>query len=93
MQDRRKYGPLGWNIRYDFTDGDLQISMEQMRQYLNEYEHIPYRVIRFLTAEINYGGRVTDGKDRRLINMLLEDFVNEDVIAIGYKFSPSGVYS
>jgi len=93
IQDRRKYGPLGWNIRYDFTDGDLQISLAQMQQYLDEYERVPHRVIRFLTSEINYGGRVTDNKDRRLINMLLEDFVNDDVINIGYKYSPSGVYS
>lgn len=92
IQDRRKYGPLGWNIRYDFTDGDLQISLAQTHQYLDEYEAIPYRVIRFLTSEINYGGRVTDDKDRRLINLLLEGFVCEGVLEVGYQFSPSGTY-
>ena len=93
IQDRRKYGPLGWNIRYDFTEGDLQISMTQMHQYLEDYAEVPYRVLRFLTSEINYGCRVTDDKDRRLINMLLETFINEGVIEEGYKFSPSGVFA
>jgi len=92
VQDRRKYGPLGWNIKYDFTDGDLNISMTQMRQYLDEGEEIPFRVIRFLASEINYGGRVTDDKDRRLIGTLLQTFVNERVPEDGYAFSSSGVY-
>ena len=92
VQDRRKFGPLGWNIRYDFTDGDLMVSLTQMKQYLDEYAEIPYRVLRFLFAEINYGGRVTDDKDRRLMNNLLITFCNEGVVGSGYHFSPSGVY-
>ena len=93
IQDRRKFGSLGWNIRYDFTDGDLQICQTQLKMFLEEYEEIPYKVIRFLCSEINYGGRVTDDKDRRLINNLLLNFVNEGVCREGeYEFSSSGVY-
>ncbi|PNG98992.1 Dynein heavy chain 1, axonemal, partial [Tetrabaena socialis] len=33
--DRRKFGPLGWNIRYDFTDGDLNVSLAQLQEYLD----------------------------------------------------------
>ena len=96
IQDRRKFGALGWNIRYEFTDGDLGVCNTQIRMFLNDYENIPFDVIRFLCTEINYGGRVTDDKDRRLINNLITTFINvqaanpepeEDVT-----FSPSGVY-
>eukprot|EP01018_Ginkgo_biloba_P007203 Gb_07977 [translate_table: standard] len=93
IQERRKFGALGWNIRYEFTDGDLSVCQTQIRMFLNEYEEIPYKVIRFLCGEINYGGRVTDDKDRRLMNNLLLQFVNPQVITTpNYKFSDSGVY-
>jgi dynein heavy chain len=36
-------------------------------------------VLRFLATEINYGGRVTDDKDRRLINALVERFCGPQV--------------
>lgn len=26
--------------RYDFTDGDLQVSLTQMKMFLNEYEQV-----------------------------------------------------
>jgi len=44
IQDRRKFGPLGWNIRYDFTDGDLSVSLAQMQEYLDKYDEIPFKV-------------------------------------------------
>ena len=38
-------------------------------------------------AEINYGGRVTDDKDVRLIKTILKNYINQDVMRDGYKFS------
>ena len=93
IQERRKFGPLGWNIRYGFTDGDLMAGQKQLQMFLDEYDVTPFKVIRFLCSEINYGGRVTDDKDRRLINNLLYRFCNEDVANMdGYSFSDSGTY-
>ena len=63
-----------------------------MREYLDTYEAVPFKVLQFLTTEINYGGRVTDAKDRRLINNLVASFCNEGVLQDGYAFSPAGTY-
>jgi len=66
--------------------------IKQSELLVNDYAVIPFRVITELTAEVNYGGRVTDKFDRRLIANLLLDFCNTGTIEEGYKFSPTGVY-
>ena len=92
IQDRRKFGPLGWNIRYDFTDGDLNMCQRQIKMMIDDYEEIPYKVIRVLCGEINYGGRVTDDKDRRLMNNLLNNYIIPEVLTDDFTFSPSPTY-
>lgn len=51
------------------------------------------RVLQFLFTEINYGGRVTDDKDRRLMSNLITTFCGPSVLEEGYAFSPSGTYT
>ncbi len=47
VQERIKYGPLGWNIPYQFSDPDLKISLRQLQSFLNEFPNsIPFKVNR-----------------------------------------------
>ncbi|CAM9110379.1 unnamed protein product, partial [Ectocarpus fasciculatus] len=95
VRERRKFGPLGWNIQYVFSSPDLKISMDQLRIFLDDLqpgESIPYAALAYLVGECNYGGRVTDDKDRRCILNILADFYTANIIDDNYKFSPSGTY-
>jgi len=95
VRERRKFGPLGWNIQYVFSAPDLRISMDQLRIFLDDLkpeDPIPFAALAYLAGECNYGGRVTDDKDRRCIMNILDDFYNPRILDEDYKFSPSGIY-
>ncbi|ETN08753.1 hypothetical protein PPTG_11582 [Phytophthora nicotianae INRA-310] len=95
VRERTKFGPLGWNISYVFSSSDLAISKDQLKISLDDLQPndpIPYAALAYLAGECNYGGRVTDDKDRRCLITILSDFYTPDILSDNYTFSPSGLY-
>jgi dynein heavy chain len=100
VQERRKFGPLGWNIRYEFNDSDIVTSISTLEMFLegvpkndNVDRNIPWDALLYVTGEINYGGRVTDDWDRRCLNTILKRSYCADILGNGkFPLSKSGEY-
>jgi len=90
--ERRKFGPIGWNIPYEWMDSDFQVSREQVRMYLVSQPDVPWITLRYIIAEVNYGGRVTDDKDVRLISAVLKGYFQEAMLVEGFKFAGLDAY-
>jgi len=92
VQERKKFGPLGWNKSYEFNDSDLECSVQVLRMFLEEQESVPWDALRYVVGHINYGGRVTDDLDRRCLMAILHQYFTPDILDDAYTFSPSGLY-
>ncbi|CAE8721403.1 unnamed protein product, partial [Polarella glacialis] len=89
IQERRLFGPLGWNIPYEFTQNDLRISAKQLLMFIDESpDAIQFKAINYLTGECNYGGRVTEKQDRKLLMNLLLQYYCPAALQEGFAFCP-----
>ncbi|KAJ3018931.1 Dynein heavy chain 10, axonemal [Thoreauomyces humboldtii] len=80
VQERGKYGKIGWNVKYDFNESDFRVSMAILRTYFNKtvgMTKIPWTTLRYLIGETIYGGRVTDDYDRRVLMTYLDEYLGD----------------
>ncbi|KAJ9522811.1 hypothetical protein QJQ45_019799, partial [Haematococcus lacustris] len=103
LQERRKFGPLGWNTAPEFSSGDFACALQTLHMFLSGATtvvpgqgpgaSIPWEALTYVTGQINYGGRVTDDNDRRLLMCILGQYYQPAVLSDGYQFTASGRYS
>ncbi|XP_051881424.1 dynein axonemal heavy chain 6-like [Pristis pectinata] len=93
IQERNKYGALGWNLPYEFTSSDLEVAILNLEILLQDEAVIPWTALLYLTGEVVYGGRVTDQWDRRCLSSMLSRFYRPGILQQGFSFSTDGVYT
>ena len=92
VQERRKFGPLGFNIPYEFNTSDLQASMTFMQNHLNDVEGkkrpVDWVTVNYMVCDVQYGGRITDDWDRRLFNTYGQAWLAPRILEGGFEFYP-----
>lgn len=89
--ERKKFGPLGWNIRYEFSDSDRECAQLNCQMFCADGV-IPWDALIYITGMITYGGRVTDAIDQRCLETILKTFFYPNTLEADYKYFPSGIY-
>ncbi|CAF0769681.1 unnamed protein product [Adineta ricciae] len=82
--ERKKFLQFGWNTDYTFNDSDFQISENLLAVYLDMYEKTPFDALKYLIANVIYGGHCTDEWDMRLLQTYINSYIREEVLDVMY---------
>ena len=101
-QERKRFGPIGWVVGYEFSGMDLLSSLAIVSNHLFKCQRkakaaamngvgatvttaatgsfdateIDWEALRYLVSVIQYGGRIVDDRDQRLMDVLVKRFIS-----------------
>jgi len=88
VQERRKFGALGWCIPYEYNTGDLTACILFLEKHLYNGP-ISWPTFQYMVAEAQYGGKITDDLDRRMFKTYTEVWLTANACSESFNYNPS----
>lgn len=86
VQERRKFGPIGWCIAYEFSLSDLEASLKFLEKHFFANQ-LSWDTIKYMICHVQYGGRITDEFDRKLFTTLGDYWLGPEIFSSGFTFA------
>eukprot|EP00744_Colponema_vietnamica_P001598 GILI01002635.1.p1 GENE.GILI01002635.1~~GILI01002635.1.p1 ORF type:complete len:2087 (-),score=720.86 GILI01002635.1:371-6598(-) len=87
--ERRKFGPIGFTVPYEFNQGDWTASLAFIINHMTNIgeeqvkgntKPVSWETVRYMVAEIQYGGRITDNIDRALFSAITTKLFDPSIV-------------
>ena len=87
VQERRKFGSLGWCIPYEYNQGDLESCLMFLEKHLYSGA-LSWPTLQYIVSEAQYGGKITDDMDRVLFKAYADLWVTQSALAPSFAYNP-----
>jgi dynein heavy chain, axonemal len=88
VQERRKFGPLGWCIPYEYNNGDLTACILFLEKHLYAGA-ISWPTFQYMVSEVQYGGKITDSLDRRMFKTYTAVWLTSNTCSESFTYNPA----
>ena len=79
INNRERFGSFGWTQPYQFSTNDLHISIKMLSEVCMKThpgQNFPLKLMRYLVSDLNYGGKLTNSEDHRILRNQVKSFIN-----------------
>jgi len=87
VQERRKFGSLGWCIPYEYNTGDITACILFLQKHLYNGP-ISWQTFQYMVAEVQYGGKITDDLDLRMFNCYTQQWLTPETCSPTFTYNP-----
>jgi len=92
IQERGKYGSLGWSYAYEFSYYDYEVAVKQLLAFVEKYEEVQWNALEYTITDLVYGGHIIDPFDLKRLKVIFSEFFNEGVLKDDYKLCGNKEY-